>query len=1001
MKRIYQFKTWQFDTLPFVFWALAGVTLLAQQGYALDPAKQIARYNHAVWQDRDGLPQNTIQAIVQTRDGYLWLGTEVGLARFDGVRFTVFDKQNRPELRSSNVMALLESRDGSLWIGTRGGGVTRLQRGKFTTWTQNDGLAGDSVRTLVEDAVGALWIGTNDGLSRFREGKLTNFRMGDGLPADGIRALLADRQGRLWIGTVNGLSHYENDRFINYTRRDGMPATIVRALCEDAAGAIWIGLQEVGLLRFNNGRFQTFTTRDGLASDSIRSLFADRDGNVWIGTFGGGLNRRRQGDFDRFTAQQGLGSDIVRSVYEDREGNLWVGTEGGGLSRFTNGKATTWTTRDGLSHDFIRAVRQDSKGRLWVGTEGGGLNMLDGGRVRTWTTRDGLPSNFIASIFEDSRGRVWVGTMRGVLCFEQDRLTRRYTEREGLPGQIVWTIEESHDGGLWLGTPSGLVRLQNGVMTTFTERDGLPGNNVRALYEDRIGRLWIATRENGLARLDQGRIAALPRSLVPSGINVSSFHEDADGVLWLGSNNGLLRCENDNFVNLTTRDGLFHDNLHQVLEDASDHLWVASSSGVFSVSRRQLNDVAAKRAARVNSVAFTAADGMKSSECSSDAQPAGWRARDGRFWFPTTKGLVEIDPANVRRNELPPPVQIEQIVADQKALDVGGFFRLPAGTHDVEFHYAGLSFVAPERVRFKYRLEGHEEEWTEAGTRRTAFYTNLPPGRYRFRVKAANNDGLWNETGAAQEFYLEPRFYQTLWFYGCGAAALALFGWAIFRARELRLKRQFEAVTAERNRIAREWHDTLLAGFAAISWQLEALAARIPESAAVAHQQLEVARKMVKHSLTEARRALWDLRSNTAASDNLALMLHDTLKPLLAGKPVTLDFKVNGEPVRLSGDVETNLLRIGQEAISNVVNHASAHSVQVELSFTPQAVRLQVRDDGRGFDPQQHASDGHFGLIGMRERAMKLGGAFQVQSQPGSGTAVCVEVPLNGKAIKL
>jgi ligand-binding sensor domain-containing protein/signal transduction histidine kinase len=982
---------------------LSVVTLLClpTDNLALDPAKAIARYSHAVWQDRDGLPENTIQAIVQTRDGYLWLGTEVGLARFDGARFTVFDKQNTPGLKNSNVTALLEARDGALWIGTRGGGVTRLAGGAFTTWTEAEGLADNSVRALGEDRQGGVWVGTNDGLSRFAGGKLTNFGVAEGLPADGIRAVLCDRRGRLWVGTTSGLARLEGGRFVAYAARDGMPAAIVRALCEDISGAVWVGMQEAGLARFADGRLQTFTTRDGLPSDSVRSLFADRDGGVWVGTFGGGLGRYSGGRFDRFTSAQGLGSDIVRSLYEDREGSVWAGTEGGGVSRFTLGKATTWTTRDGLSHDFIRAVRQDAGGALWVGTEGGGINILRDGRVTTLTTRDGLLSDFVASVCEDSRGRVWVGTMGGLHCFEGGRLTRRYTRRDGLPGQIVYAVTESRDGGLWLGTPSGLARLGAGGMETFTLRDGLPHANVRALFEDRAGRLWIATRERGLARRDGDRIAPVLSPAMPPGVHVTSFHEDADGVLWLGSNNGLLRFENGTFVSLTTRDGLFHDNILQVLEDRHGNLWLASSSGVFYVSRRELNDAAAKRIARVNSVSFTAADGMKSAECSSDAQPAGWLARDGRLWFPTVKGLVEIDPAAVRRNELPPPVHVERVVADGRAVNPGGFFRLPAGTEDVEFHYAGLSFVAPERVRFKYRLEGLEEDWTEAGARRAAFYTNLAPGRYRFRVIAANNDGVWNEAGAGVEFYLEPRFHQTLWFYLLCAGALGLVVWGLLRVRVRRIRREFEAVAAERNRIAREWHDTLVAGFAAIAWQLEALAARIPASAGVAHGQLEVARKMVKHSLTEARRALWDLRSNAAENGNLAATLYDTSQRLVAGKPLELDFKVDGEAAKLPGDVETNLLRIGQEAVSNAASHAGARRVEVRLSFGPQEVRLQVSDDGCGFDPgRQTANGGHFGLTGMRERALKFGGEFALDSRPGAGTEVVVRVPLGKKLTK-
>lgn len=975
------------------------VLLSETPSFALDPARNLTQYNYAIWQDRDGLPQNTVQAITQTSDGYLWVGTETGLARFDGASFTLFDRRNTPALRNNSITALYEGRDGSLWIGTRGGGLTRFTGGKFVNHTQDEGLAHNSVRAIIEDMEGALWIGTNDGLSRFKDGAFVTYRSQDGLGGNGVRAFCVDREGRLWIGTTGGVALLKDGRFTRYTAREGLPENAVRAICEDREGRLWIGTQNRGVARFVGGRFETFNTRGGLSSDYIRALRADGDGNIWIGTFGGGLSRFSRGRFSAFTIKQGLSSNIVRSLYEDREGNLWVGTEGGGLGRFNNGKLTTYTTRDGLSHDFARAIRQDSQGRIWVGTEGGGLNCIHDGRITAFTTQDGMSSNFVTSIYEYPQGRIWAGTLSGLNCIEGARI-KSYGVKDGLPSSSIWAISSSSDGSLWIGTPGGLSRFLDGRFTNYTEKNGLPDNYVRALYQDRAGRLWIGFRDHGLARFEDNQFVVYKAEDGLPDASITSFHEDREGALWIGTSNGLARFKNDRFIAITTRDGLFHDNIYQALEDQAGRLWMTSSSGIFYVAMSDLSDLADGKASRVDSVSFTTADGMKSSECSGEAQPAGWLARDGKLWFPTVKGVVALDPLDIKTNSLLPQVHIEQVIVDQKPVSNENLSLAP-GTKEVEFRYTGLSFVAPERVRFKYRLEGlDDQDWIEAGTRRQAFFTNLPPGRYRFRVIASNNDGVWNDIGASIEFYQRPRFYQTTAFLIACGATLALIGWGIYRARVRQIRKQFEAVSAERNRIAREWHDTLVAGFAAISWQLETSANQLPESITTARQHLEVARRMVKHSLTEARRALWDLRSDSAGDGDLAATLSETLRQLIAGKSIEMNFRATGNPARLPGDIETNILRICQEAVSNVINHASARQVSVEMDFESALVRLRVSDDGCGFDPslQPSVAGGHFGLIGMRERARKLGGHLSLRSAPGEGTELMVEIPVKAKA---
>lgn len=970
------------------------VTLTAQLIFAADSIS-LSSLAHQSWQDRDGLPQNTVQAIVQTKDGYLWLGTEDGLARFDGVTFTVFNRNNTPEIKNNYITALFESSEGNLWIGTRGGGVIRFKDRKFKAFSQKEGLAQDTVRAIGEDAEGAIWIGTSDGLSRFKDDKFTTFDETDGLPSDNIRAILGERNNQLWIGSTEGITLFKDGKFTSFDLPDGVTSDNIRAIVNDNDDSLWIGTQTAGLLRFKDGKFENITVKNGLSSNYIRALHLDREGALWIGTFGGGVNRLKNGEISHLSTKEGLTGEIVRAIFADREGSIWLGTEGGGLNRIHVGKVQTITKTDGLSHNFIRAVRQMSDGKIWVGTEGGGINILENGRVvKIITNADGLTNNFITSIFETTEKDVWVGTLDGLNLFRNGKI-QQFRENNQLAGSTVWAIEQTSDGAVWIGTAGGLSRWQNNSFANFTvQNNGLPEGNSRVLFVDSKGRLWIGSREGSLTIYENGEFTVMNHRGQYFDAIISSFYEDDNGSIWLSSNNGLIRFKENKFVTISQKNGLFHDNLHRILADRTEKFWLTSNGGIFSVNKSELNDFADGKIPNITSKAFTAADGMKSSECSGEAQPAGWMSKEGKLWIPTIRGLALIEPNQIKFNDLPPPIHIEKVIIEQKEIAFDREFELPAGTNELEFHYTALSFLAPENVRFRYRLEGLEDEWIEAGTRRVAFYTSLPPGRYRFQVIASNNDGIWNETGASFGFYQQPRFYQTWTFYILCLLALGLLGYGVYRFRIHELKAQFAAVTDERNRIAREWHDTLVAGFAAISWQLEATGKQLNGSSKVAQTHLEMAQKMVKHSLTEARRALWDLRSNINA--DLSTTLTETLRQLVTGKKVEMNFTVEGIPKNLPEDVQTNLLRIGQEAVSNVLSHSEADRIEVKLSFAEKTICLEVADNGHGFDTEKPASDGlgHFGLTGMRERAKKLGGKFDLKSIIGGGTRIFVEIPL-------
>jgi len=771
----------------------------------LDPRKSITQYALQVWKTENGLPQNSIQAIAQTRDGYLWLGTERGLVRFDGVQFTVFDKGNTPGLQSGNTQVLYEDRAGNFWIGTSGG-LHLMREGRIAaSFTSRDGLRSNRIVAICEDRKGAIWVGTSGGgISRISGGKVeATYTTREGLSGDRIWSLEEDRDGSLWIGTDGGgMSRLRDGRVTTLGERDGVPA-IVQALFVDSRGDLWIGTDGNGLLRRRGESLRAFGKRDGLPSDTVETLQEDRDGNLWIGTRGGGLARLADDRIVAFSPADGLSDDTVLSICEDGEGSLWVGTATGGLDRLKDGKFTAYTRKEGLSSDRIRTIYEDSLGALWLGTRGAGVDRFADGAFTAFTTKDGLSGDFVRSVSEDGAGHLWIGTWADGLTERIGDRFRAFRRKDGLPSDIVRSMYRDRAGTLWVGTDDGgLVAVRDGRFRTYGRAEGLSSTAVLAILEDHEGALWIGTEGGGLNRFEGGRFHTYTTADGLSDDTVVSLYEDADGCLWIGTDGGgLNRFKNGRFSRFTRENGLFDDVQYQILEDGRGNLWMSCSRGIYRVRRMDLEEVAEGRGTTVACVSFGRADGMRSAECSGFTQPAGWRARDGRLWFPTVEGAVVIDPDRIKTNTRPPPVVIEKLRVDRRLVPRTSESELLPGRGDLEFHYTALSFVDPDRVQFRYMLEGFDREWIEAGTRRTAFYTNIPPGRYTFRVTACNNDGVWNLEGDAVRFRLRPSFRQTPWFLALCAAALALIGFGVARIRAARVRareRELEQIVAER-----------------------------------------------------------------------------------------------------------------------------------------------------------------------------------------------------------
>jgi ligand-binding sensor domain-containing protein/signal transduction histidine kinase len=963
------------------------IFLLSGTVVALEPRQHVRQYVQDVWQTDAGLPQNYVVGIVQSRDGYIWLATQEGLARFDGIKFNVFDKRNTSQIKDNNIQALFEDREGNLWFGTEGGGVNRFSGGRFFNYTTSDGLAGNIIDAIYQDAEGAIWIGTVNGLSRFKDDTFLNFTTRDGLASDVVLAICEDGNGDLWVGTENGLNRLTNGHFSTYTTRQGLANNLIRSIYRDHSGGLWVGTRD-GLNKLENDRFITYSTKQNLANNSILSICEDGNGNLWIGTDGGGLSRLRDGIFTTYSKDDGLSDNSVASIYEDREGNLWIGTYGGGLNRLKSGRFETYTAQYDLSDDMARAIFEDAEGTIWIATRNG-LNRLKDGKFTVYKVSQGLAGDSVLSLHGDTKGNLWIGTRSGLSQFRNGKFTN-YTTKQGLSDDTILSITDSDDNGLWVGTSQGLNLLQNGRFSSFGIKEGLTNDGVWSLWKDRKGALWIGTDGGGLNRFENGKFQAYTTKNGLANDVVLSIYGDQQGALWIGTSGGLSRLKNDRFTTYTINDGLYDDVVFQILEDDIGYLWMSCNKGVFRVLKAELDDFAEGRIKSIASMSFGTSDGMKSRECNGGFQPAGWKSRDGRLWFPTVKGVAVVAPDRIRENEYLAPVVIEQVLVDYVLVAPGQQNTFAAGKDRFEFHFTGLSYVASEKVQFKYKLEGFDADWINAGTKRDASYTNIPPGHYTFRVIASNNDLVWNPNGASFQFYLKPHFYQTYWFYALCAVFAALIGWTLYRLRVRQIQSEFSAVLAERTRLARDIHDTLTQGFVGISLQLEAVSTKLQGSSAGVQQHLALAQKMVESCLTEARRSVWDLRRRATDTGDLASSLSDVVQTMTSGTSVTGEVKISGKPDRLPELVESNLLRIAQEAVTNALKHSNASKILVEVAFEDSLVRLRIVDDGDGFDVNVPLSStiSHFGLVGMRERADQIGFELVINTAPGHGTEI-------------
>jgi ligand-binding sensor domain-containing protein/signal transduction histidine kinase len=970
-------------------WAgLALLGLLFPRGAAaLDPRKRFTQYSRTLWTQEHGLPQDTIRAIAQTPDGYLWLGTDEGLARFDGYDFAVFNKANR-DLPANSITALAVSADGSLWIATSAG-LTRYKGQQFRTYTAAQDLPDNNVSALFADGQGALWIVTGLGLSRFEDEKFTNYAPGPDMPVRSPRAVCEDRHHALWVAGIGGVARMESGKFVTVIDGATLGANVAGSMTADSHGNIWIA-GSLGLIeRMADGRLRRFGAPDGLPNSFTRAVLEDRDGNIWVGT-NEGLARSQS---NRFGAPAGAGG-LVRTLFEDREGNLWVGSNSG-LERLRDDVFSVLGTPENLPSDQPNTILQDRAGRIWVGFHDGGLLRFSEGASRTFTSRDGLPEGEIFSIRETPSGDLLLGSRGGLARMHGTQFSILIPE-EPLARRTVFEGLEDSRGRVWMATPGGLGEMRGKRFHMVIPAGLQMGGAVVTLCESRDGSLWGGTWGKGVWHI-QDRATKLysTDNGLPSN-EIRALEEDPDGTLWIGTfGGGLAALRNGKFLSFTEKDGLLSDNIASLADDG-ESLWLGTTRGICRIPKRQLNDFAAGKRGALEPTNFGVADGLRSAQCSPGYPTEGGarRTADGRMWFATSRGLAVFDPRVHPQSTLAPEVHLMATTGAGRVLDLNAPARLDPDDDRVLFRYTGIHLSAPQRVQYSYMLNGLDRAWVKAGTRRLINYNSLTHGQYTFAVRAEVPGGPAGNR--LYSFEVLPYFYQTAWFRVLFAAALLVIGVAAYRLRLRQIRYRFALVLEERARLAREIHDTLTQGFVGISAQLDAVAMSMPENGGAAQTYLEMARRMSRHSLTEARRSLIDLRTSVLEGQDLAAALESGTRLWTAGSGVQVDVQVDGERRDLSQDVEQHLLRIAQEAVANTLKHAGANRIWIQLHMEVRKLYLRIRDNGRGFEQEDVFSSlgGHFGLIGMRERASRLGGELRLTSRPGQGTEVEVTVPL-------
>jgi signal transduction histidine kinase/ligand-binding sensor domain-containing protein len=959
------------------------------------------QYRLKDWTAENGLPQNVIRGIAQTPDGYLWIATLDGLARFDGVRFTVFNKSNTSGITSNRFGSMVEDQHGDLWLGNESGSLTRYHLGSFHTYGPEDGLPANGVRGITRDSAGNLWILSEDSILKWNEATGEFLDVTPGNLRLQYSPMRWDNAG-FWGKDDSGLHIFFQGRFESYPLPDWFSGNSIWDVGIDGSGTIWLegfdgqqcvipaGKKAVERVdpshpyaaSYRGSRGHSWTIHIGPhltpsldfessgqpATIALTRFLEDKEGNLWIGTEGNGLYQLQEQSIEVYTKAQGLIDRDIYPIYQDRSGAIWIGAWQLGLSRFSDGRFTNYSMAEGLPGRLVSALGEDSDGNVWIATHGG-LAIVRDGQIRKPNTL--LPEHAVAqTIMQDRGGTLWFGTTNGLVVYRNGP-SRTLTMQDGLAGNDVKVIIESASGDLWIGGYGGLSRLHDGQFTHWTERDGLPSDNIRAIYEDHDGVIWIGSYDGGLGRFKDGK-----------------------------------------FTRYTERDGLFNNGVFQILEDERGNLWMSCNRGIYRVSKQDLNAFADGKRATITSVAYGKADGMLNVECNGGMWPAGIKTKDGKLWFPTEDGVAVIDPQTIRINPQLPPVVIETAFLDRVRTVIQGSLRIPPGNENLEIEYTALSFIRSEQIRFRYRLEGLDSNWIDAGSRRTAYYSHLPPGTYTFHVIADNSDGVWNNVGQSLKITVLAPFYRTWWFItlelllATALVVLALY----YRISQLQRAQAVQKAFSqqliasqenERKRIASELHDSLGQRLIVINNLVHFSIKSQNKGITPGVDAMQEISDEVALAIQETREISYDLRPFQLDRLGLTKTVEIVTRTVGSASGIRIASEIDNIDDALPKDLRINFYRIVQESLNNIMKHSQATEVNIHVARNKERVILSIRDNGIGFNPANRPSKGvksGFGLTGMEERAHSLGGNFRVRSAPGEGTVMTVEIPIDGTA---
>jgi signal transduction histidine kinase/ligand-binding sensor domain-containing protein len=965
--------------------------------------KKPNQYSSMVWTVESGLPDNVINDILQTRDGFLWIATDNGLSRFDGFTFDTIDRKTHPALQSSRISTLLEDQSGNLWFGTFGGGLYTVKKDTLLRFSDKEGLPSNYVSSLAEDSKGTVWVGTDgEGLGMVLSDTVVTVPASAGV-ARNIFSLAYTQDDVLWIGTQDGIFQHRDSVFTEYPSNDKLPETYVLDLFCDDEGIMWAATSS-GVTSIREGVAEQVKLTD--APVHVKSVTKDENGHIWIAGVGFGVYRISEKSTEKYSHNDPAAVLDINVVYNDREGNIWLGTVNSGLIQLRDEVVTTFSVSEGLPHELVHSVSEGKPGELWIGGAGG-LTRLAGSNATTYEPGPSAAEKHVFSVFAEKDGDIWAGTRTNRLM----KLVDGKLTDAGLPDRVnsvVWVVYSDQSGTVWAGTNNGLYRLRNGEIERFTANvDELTNNDVRSITQSKDGTIWIGT-SFGLNAYKNGKFTHYTHEAGLSDLIIVSLHADEEGDIWAGTYGGLHRIRNGIPGVITMEHGLPYDMISTILEDDSGYLWLGGKSGISRINKAEVNAFMDGHISSVSARLFGRAEGMKNENVRMSLQPSGWRAEDGTLWFATDNGVAMIDPSSVRKNMEPPPVQILNARVDGESGDV---FRpaeqliLPTLHNQVEIAYAAPTFKRPGEVTFRYMLDGLHSDWVDAGNRRSAYFSRIPPGKYTFRVIAANEDGIWNETGVSLPVYVHPPFWMTWWFITLSVVLFLTIGPVIYYRRVSALERMqmqqqeftmklIDSQEKERMRIAGELHDSLGQNIIVIK-NRALMATQEGAGNSVIAEQLDEISRTASETLEEMRKISYNLRPFNLERFGLTRSISRAVEDVIESTNIRFTQKIDPVDNILKPEAEIHIFRIVQEAINNILKHSKAKNASVTVRKMAGSVQLTIRDDGTGFVIVSDAKQNGIGLENLRQRAGLVGGTLTIHSRPGNGTTLNLVVPVS------